>query len=868
MILIGTGKICCYLLVAVVLLAAFAQIVNPDWGQDGREGTDPPDYDWNWGQPPPWNGSTNATSIPRVATNGLAFDRYLDNVISSQSPAGTLMILAPPTLRGTFLAVRALQQLGHGTDVNSAGVQAFALSCYDGTSHLFIDDATNAVETGVRVSGYSAIEATYYALATLDLLDAFTPSAWQPTANALLALQDGSGGFACRPGLCTTHDAYFAYTALQLLGDAGLANVDALASFLDGRQASDPARWWEYGSFSNLPAATGEDTDFTEPNVVTSYYAVATLAACGRSSILNEEALVQFMGLLKNMSSNLFSYATGNERAEHVGTAHLLALDQYLTGESSIDYAAAGSALISRLDAGTFNEGRKAPANHTLSAACEMVWGLAEGGRLAELSVVTKEKLRDFISLHLVTASSMAGYALTRLAAFHELANLLPAITGAGKVDTMNVNGLYSFIKGFYSKVLAYFSADGTALLQRDLPSCYAPGSPDGAFASGIAVTLPALQTLKAIGRLNDFLGETHDTANILGNITASQFLNASAPAVNGAFCPQASFADVCEGNEGVRAYISPQWTLQALEAITILDPASPASHFNDSAVWQYLSQYYDLGNNTAHFIRPAWVHMPEVEWTCRVATALVKAGMGNFFDINATNTWVLACLNRSSLSEVAAHLKLVAAAGIIRGEYDAGTLCTLQEDLLGASEAWYHSQRGSWPAIETVGAIATLRVDRGLVLTPSLPANATTGKVIRIVAHVRSVFLAKIPDARVTIRMESGEDTLLIYNNLTEMYEVGIAIPRNENLVGNVTLCLRAEKMGWGFMEINRMLLVVQGHDLVPDHPLPPIDSAPLSEFMLPGACLLAISVGMGCFLVIQGRKRAPKKASRPSLP
>ncbi len=738
-------------------------------------------------------------SHPRPAASDLAFDRYLDQVIAGQAPSGTLPALAPPTLRGTFLAVRALQQLGYGTDVNSAGIQTFVASCYDGTSRLFADDTTNALEIGVRVSGYSPIEASYYALATLALLDVLQPSAWQATGDALLALQGGTGGFACRPGLCTTHDAYFACKALQLLGDAGMVNVNALASFLDARQASDPARWWEYGAFTNLPPATGEDTDFTEPNMVTSYYAVATLAACGRLSVLNEDALVGFMSLLKNMSSNLYSYATGNERAEHVGTASLLALDQYLTSDGTINYAAAGTALIARLDAGNFNEGRKAPSNHTLSAACEMVGGLSEGGRLGEVSSTTKEKLREFISLHLVASGSMAGYALTRLASFHELANLLPAITGAGKVDTMNVNALYAFIKGYYSKVLAYFSADGTALLQRDLPSCYAPGSPDGAFASGIAVTLPALQTLKAIGRLNDFLGETHATANILGNITASQFLNASAPAVNGAFCPQASFADECEGNEGIRAYIGPQWTLQALETIAILDPVAPATHFNVSAAWQYLSRWYAEDGTGANFTKPAWINVSPVEWTCRMATALCHGGMAGYFDLVKTNAWVLSHLDISSAREVAWHLRfLESTTGISRATYAVSTLNTLKDSLVTSGEAWYYAQGEAWPDSDIVGILAQFRADRQVyLLNPVTPNPMILGGDNAVSVDVSNLFAIDLPsNAIVTFSALSKSITLT--RGTPGHYCGSYQCPYNYSRLGPGDFVFTAERGGW----------------------------------------------------------------------
>ncbi|OLS16386.1 MAG: hypothetical protein RBG13Loki_0014, partial [Promethearchaeota archaeon CR_4] len=294
-------------------------------------------------------------------------------------------------------------------------MQAFILSCYNSSSHLFADSATNAVENGTRVSGYSVIEATYYALATLDLLSALQPVVWQETANSIFTLQDESGGFACRPGVCTTHDGFFGYNIMQILGNTEIINVDALVNFLDARQVADTSRWWEYGAFTNLPVTIGQDTDFTYPNLVTSYYAIAALAACGRLGVVNEAALIQFVSLMKNMSSNLYSYAAGNEKAEHIGTAFLLALDQFFTNDNAIDYSTAATALLARVEVGNFNEGRRAPVNHTLSSACEMVWGLAEGERLDELTAATRARLRDFINLHYVTNESAGGFALTRL---------------------------------------------------------------------------------------------------------------------------------------------------------------------------------------------------------------------------------------------------------------------------------------------------------------------------------------------------------------------------------------------------------------------------------------------------------------------
>ncbi len=736
---------------------------------------------------------------PRPAEGDLAFDRYLNNMIAGQTPQGTLPSHAPPTLRGTFLAVQALGMLGFGSDVNSADIQSFVTSCYNFSSHLFSDAATNAFEHGFRVSGYSVIEATYYAIATLDLLSALTPLVWQATANAILDLQDASGGFACRSGLCTVHDTFFAYKALELLGNEDMVNTGTLGSFLDGRQASDPSRWWEFGAFTNLPSTAGDDADFSVPNLVTSYYAVATLAACGQLTVLNGAGLVQFMNLLKNISSNLYSYAAGNERAEHVGTTYLLALDQYLTEDSSINYSSAGTALLARVEAGIFNEGRMAPANHTLSPACEIVWGLSKGGRLGELTTAAKEKLRVFITSHLVALNSLGGYALTRDAAFHELANLLPAITGAGKIDAVSINALYAYVKNYYYYLYAYFSADGTALLQRDLPSFYNPTSPDGAYSSGIAATLPALQVLKVIGRLNDFLGETHNTGNILGNISASQFINASAPNVTGAFCPQASFAGACTGKEGIRSYIIPQWTLQSLEAIAILDPSNPTSHFNATAAWQYLSQYYDSNATDANFTKPVSITVSDVEWTCRVASALCHGGMAGYFSPAKVNSWILTHLNASSAREVSWHLRFLSSVtGLARAPYAIATLNTLKDGLVGAGDAWYSPQGGTWPDTDIVGILAQFRADRQIYLMNTvIPDPMAFGDDNSVSVDVSNLFAVDMPP-NATVTFSALGTSITLTPGLNGHYNGVFRCSYNYSCLGPRAFNFAAARGGW----------------------------------------------------------------------
>ncbi len=532
---------------------------------------------------------------------------------------------------------------------------------------------------------------------------------------------------------------------------------------------------------------------------MTAYYAVATLAACGRLGVLNEAGLMQYMGLLKNASSNLFSYDTGNEDAEHVGTAYLLAIDQYLSGDGSITFAAAGSALLARLEAGYMNEGRKVPANHTLSAPCEMIWGLIEGGRLSELSLATKESLRTNISLYLVTAGSRVGYALTRLAAFHVLASLLPAITGAGKMDAMSINTLYAFTKNAYSPIVAYFLASGECALQRDLPNQYNPTSPDGVFAAGIAVTLPALQVLKAAGRLNDFLGETHDLNNILSNITARQFLNLSAPTVHGAFCAQKGFVGVCRGDESKRAWIVPQWTLQSLETIAILDPVSPASHYDAGAAWQYLSQFYVQEPASDHFTHPAWITVSDVEWTCRVATALCHGGMASYFNPAKVNAWVIAHLDGSSAREVTWHLKfLEASTNLARAPYAVSILNTLKDNLASAGEQWYHAQGGTWPDADTVGILAQFRADRQIyLLNAATPNPMILGGDNAVSVDVSSLFAIDTP-ATATVTFTAFDKSITLVRGTAGHYGGSYQCPFNYSRLGSGDVNFTATKGGW----------------------------------------------------------------------
>ncbi len=701
---------------------------------------------------------------PHGAASDIAFDRYLDQVITGQSPTGSLPAPAPPSLRGTFLAVRALQLLGFGAEIDATAVQAFITSCYSATSCLFADEATNAFEYNVRVTGYSGIEATYYALATLDLLGDFQPSSWQATADAILALQEGCGGFACRPGVCPTNDAYFAYVTLQLLGSTSNVNGDTLATFLDARQMADPDDWWEYGAFTNLPKTVGLDGDFTIPNLISSYYAVAGLAACGHQSVLNEAGLIQFTNLLRNTTSNLYSYSSGNDRAENVGTAFLLALDQYLASDGSIYYSAAGDTLLLQLESGRFNEGRKAPANLTLSAACEIVWGLSEGGRLAELTTGAKDSLQDYIASYCISTGSMRGYSLTRLGSFAELASIIPAITGAGKMDDMDVDALYSFIKSMYNPTATEFSPNGGTILQHDLPAGYNPASPDGYLARGIGITLPALQVLQVVGRLNDFLGETNDLDNLLDNISACQILDATAVYVHGAFCAHTALKTDWEDDKTIQAMITLQWTLQALQAIAILDPATPTAHFDADAVWSYLSQNYTSTPETAYFITPYWINISAVEWTCRVATALCKAGMASYFDPAKVNAWVIDHLDGTSAREVSWHLRFITSTtGLTRANYTVTTLDTLKDSLVNPSEAWYHAQEGTWPDSRIVGILAQFRADRQIYLTNlAVPNPIVLGGTNTIAVDVGNLFTLGFPSGAILTFVALDKSTTL----------------------------------------------------------------------------------------------------------
>ncbi len=150
------------------------------------------------------------------------------------------------------------------------------------------------------------------------------------------------------------------------------------------------------------------------------------------------------------MTSNLYSVDSGTDQAEYVGMAFILALDQFLTKDSCINYASAGASLLAAIETGNFREGRRANNNSSLSAICNQVWGLLEGGRLSELSSMAKSRVREFVGLFRIATGSYTGYSLTRFASLHELSNLMPAIVGAGKMDKMNIDALYNYIKSRY----------------------------------------------------------------------------------------------------------------------------------------------------------------------------------------------------------------------------------------------------------------------------------------------------------------------------------------------------------------------------------------------------------------------------------
>jgi hypothetical protein len=251
------------------------------------------------------------------------------------------------------------------------------------------------------------------------------------------------------------------------------------------------------------------------------------------------------------------------------------------------------------------------------------------------------------------------------------------------------------------------------------------------------------LESLWAIGMLHDFLGKIGGVNAILPNVTSAQFLNASDSSINGAFCPNADWAQLCQTNLGLRQVMFPQWTLQALQIFALLDPLSPQSDFNAGAAWGYLAHFYVENSTTACFIPPPLLSVSTAAWTAYVSAVLLKANMGSYFALSKVVAWLGANLNLSFLDDVAQYMNLAAVGGdaVSMLPYSVTSLAALEGALIAPSLTWFHAQGGIWPDLTTLQDFILLHQDQHIFLAPAVPASVPYGGVFEVQATVRGFF-------------------------------------------------------------------------------------------------------------------------------
>jgi hypothetical protein len=729
--------------------------------------------------------------------------------------SGDLQVASPPTLKATFLAVQALQLLNFGGDVNAPAVAAFVLSCYNPQAQMFSDSVTNAFDGDLRACGYSDIEATYYALATLSMLGHLNSSQWTGVTSTIANVRydPATGGFWCRPGVAAAHDSYFALAVLQLLGDSSAVAPDyhAIGDFVAAHQFTNPSQWWQVGGFYNIQNSSAVDPDFADPNAVSAYYCVSALSACGMASAFNAPELESFLNMYRNGTAGTFSLGGGYNIAENVASAYVLALQPSLPDNGQVNYTGAVNALAARLNAGKFNEGYLAPLNHTLAAACEMVWGLNASGVLDELTAATNASLRAFIASSYVAEGSMGGYMPLTDAGLPDIATIATAAVDAGKLGEFNVPALYAYISGTFNPEGPYFCSFGTCYLHCDMPAWVGVSSIDGPLVAGIPATFAGLESLSAAGLLNNFLGSLGGAGAILPNITSAQFLNNSAGAINGAFFPTADWVNLAQALTVNPQVVFPQWTVQALEAIAILDPVAPSTHFNATAAWNYLSQFYTETPGGAWFTPPPYLSATQAQWTADVAAALVAANMSSFFEVAKVASWLNANANTSSLAEVAAYLSFekVGGAAVPLLPANCTNLGSTQTTLFDSTNRCFLAQGGAWPSRTTVAYLDALRDDRHLYVTHNnCPSSAAVNSKATADITFTSIFAGGVTSLMVTY--DIGGMTAPLADQGAGNYVGSISIP-NDNAYATMTnYMVTAGKAGWVTATVGGYFLII----------------------------------------------------------
>ncbi|NVM34402.1 MAG: hypothetical protein HWN81_02325 [Candidatus Lokiarchaeota archaeon] len=494
-------------------------------------------------------------SFPNTSGNNFDLvDNILDTKINYHNILGYFPQLYQPSLQATYYTLYILSEIGRLSSINQTEMVNYILSCYNPSSHIFIDDyARRYLDTDISKMYYpytSLLEVNCYALLSisilnsLDLIDIqesidFIWSCYQPITSGFMG-QSYDYWLPDHFKLSTADNTYFAITTLDLLmsdWNGYLTERSDLIQYLESLQSTN-AFFWYFGGFENDKDNSLETIDIFEPNLLSSYYCIKALDIFGIVDVINMNNFYQYLGGLYDPVTFSFQMAHflplgnyGNSIATSLG---LILSD--LTSYSSIDRNNVINFILNNRNSKGIWDYSTDFLYCELIDTYQVIRSLSNSGELSQLS----EGDKDSISTALTDFASYYGFSL--LSEEYTSINLLYAIINTFDLYNRTSDLDYQYLYSMIEDSCVYLSVSdcegfNAGLIFEDTFRKYR-SFPIEYYCSGTQQyfqyvensllshknTFNALSSLKILEMIDDF-EIAHNLNDLLQSILDSQFL-------------------------------------------------------------------------------------------------------------------------------------------------------------------------------------------------------------------------------------------------------------------------------------------------------------------------------------------------------
>jgi len=504
------------------------------------------------------NTSIPIKNNPRISTgnNYDSIDEILDAKIINYSTYGYFPQNYQPSLQATYYGLYILDEIGRLSTINQTEITNFLMSHYDQSSNIFMDDYSRRyLDIDISKTFYpltSVLEINCYAILSLSILGRLDLINTQDAINFFWSCYNPStSGFVGQPynfilpdhfKLSTMDNTYFAIKTLDLLmsnWNGYLTEKNDLIQYMINLQEIDPFYWY-FGGFLNDEDLGLDTIAIFEPNLLSSYYSIASLDVFNAISSININNFHQYLEGLYDSGSDSFQMAYFLLKQNYgnlVGTSLGLILSD-LTSLSGIDRSGVVNFILTnRNSKGIWNYSTDYTYSELIDTF-QVVRSLSEAGELSQLTVGEKDTIATSITLFFM----YEGFSL--LSQDYTSINLLYGLVNAFDINNrildLDFQYLYSDIEQscLYKLIVdcegfvAGLVFDESYLGYRSFPiEYYLSGNQQYVQeAEKILMshesTFMALDVFNKISKLDEF-EIAHDLDTFISSIIDSQFLEA-----------------------------------------------------------------------------------------------------------------------------------------------------------------------------------------------------------------------------------------------------------------------------------------------------------------------------------------------------